>query len=94
MQATTRGSNRVSNERSDQGTAHPNIAECAASNWTTPPTGSNRTGRHRDSLWTMDFDLERYSYVGTAGPNRLWCADIKYVRTWQGWLYLAAVMDC
>ncbi len=28
-----------------------------------------------------------------AGPNRLWCADIKYVRTWQGWLYLAAVMD-
>jgi putative transposase len=29
-----------------------------------------------------------------AAPNRLWCADIKYVRTWQGWLYLAAVMDC
>jgi putative transposase len=29
-----------------------------------------------------------------AGPNQLWCADIKYVRTWQGWLYLAAVMDC
>jgi putative transposase len=26
--------------------------------------------------------------------NRLWCADIKYVRTWQGWLYLGAVMDC
>ncbi len=29
-----------------------------------------------------------------ASPNELWCADIKYVRTWQGWLYLAAVMDC
>jgi len=29
-----------------------------------------------------------------AAPNELWCADIKYVRTWQGWLYLAAVMDC
>jgi putative transposase len=29
-----------------------------------------------------------------SAPNRLWCADIKYVRTWQGWLYLAAVMDC
>jgi putative transposase len=29
-----------------------------------------------------------------AAPNQLWCADIKYVRTWQGWLYLAAVMDC
>jgi len=29
-----------------------------------------------------------------AGPDELWCADIKYVRSWQGWLYLAAVMDC
>ena len=29
-----------------------------------------------------------------AAPNELWCADIKYVRTWQGWLYLGAVMDC
>lgn len=29
-----------------------------------------------------------------AAPNELWCADIKYVRSWQGWLYLAAVMDC
>ena len=27
-------------------------------------------------------------------PNRLWCADITYVRTWEGWLYLASVMDC
>ncbi len=26
-------------------------------------------------------------------PNRLWCADITYVRTWEGWLYLASVMD-
>lgn len=29
-----------------------------------------------------------------AAANQLWCADIKYVRTWQGWLYLGAVMDC
>ncbi len=27
-------------------------------------------------------------------PNRLWVADITYIRTWEGWLYLAAVMDC
>jgi putative transposase len=27
-------------------------------------------------------------------PHRLWCADITYVRTWEGWLYLASVMDC
>lgn len=28
-----------------------------------------------------------------SGPNRLWCADITYIRTWEGWLYLAAVTD-
>ena len=28
-----------------------------------------------------------------AAPNRIWLADITYVETDQGWLYLAAVMD-
>lgn len=27
------------------------------------------------------------------GPNVLWVADITYLRTWEGWLYLAAVQD-
>jgi putative transposase len=26
-------------------------------------------------------------------PNVLWIADITYLRTWEGWLYLAAVQD-
>jgi transposase InsO family protein len=26
-------------------------------------------------------------------PNKVWAADISYVRTWQGWLYLAVVLD-
>ncbi len=26
--------------------------------------------------------------------DRLWAADITYVRTWEGWLYLATVIDC
>ncbi len=26
-------------------------------------------------------------------PNTLWVADITYIRTWQGWLYLAVIMD-
>ena len=38
-------------------------------------------------------DLVDRQFAATR-PNQLWCADIKYVRTWQGWLYLAAVMDC
>ena len=28
-----------------------------------------------------------------SGPNRLWVADITYVPTWAGWLYLAVVLD-
>jgi len=26
-------------------------------------------------------------------PNQAWVTDITYVRTWEGWLYLAVVMD-
>lgn len=26
-------------------------------------------------------------------PYRVWVTDITYIRTWQGWLYLAVVMD-
>lgn len=26
-------------------------------------------------------------------PNQAWCSDITYIRTGQGWLYLAAVID-
>jgi len=26
-------------------------------------------------------------------PDQAWVTDITYIRTWQGWLYLAAVMD-
>ena len=36
-------------------------------------------------LVNRDFDV--------AGPNRLWVADITYVRTWAGFLYLAVVVD-
>jgi len=28
-----------------------------------------------------------------SGPNRLWVADITYLKSWEGWLYLAAVQD-
>ena len=28
-----------------------------------------------------------------AAPNRIWLADITYIETDEGWLYLATVMD-
>jgi putative transposase len=29
-----------------------------------------------------------------SGPDQLWVADITYLRSWEGWLYLAAILDC
>lgn len=29
----------------------------------------------------------------TTQPNKAWVTDITFIRTWQGWLYLAVVMD-
>jgi putative transposase len=37
-------------------------------------------------------DLVQRDFAATR-PNELWFADITYVPTWQGWLYLAAVVD-
>ncbi len=38
------------------------------------------------------FDLVERDFTAT-GPNRLWVADITYVPTWAGFLYLAVVLD-
>jgi putative transposase len=38
-------------------------------------------------------DLVGRDFVPSA-PNQLWVADIKYIPTAGGWLYLAAVVDC
>jgi putative transposase len=27
------------------------------------------------------------------GPNQKWCGDITYIKTWDGWAYLATVID-
>jgi len=37
-------------------------------------------------------DLVQRQFTAAA-PDRLWVADITYIPTWQGWLYLAIVMD-
>jgi putative transposase len=37
-------------------------------------------------------DLVGRRFTATA-PNLVWTADITYVPTWQGWLYLAVVLD-
>jgi putative transposase len=37
-------------------------------------------------------DLVKRQFVAE-GPNRLWVADITYIPTWAGFLYLAVVLD-
>jgi len=37
-------------------------------------------------------DLVRRDFTATR-PDRLWLADFTYVRTWEGWAYLAVVLD-
>ena len=51
------------------------------------PTGEKRASKQdsHEDLVGRDFTAD--------GPNEAWFADITYVRTRQGWLYLAIVMD-
>jgi putative transposase len=37
-------------------------------------------------------DLVNRQFTATA-PDRVWTADITYIPTWSGWLYLAIVLD-
>lgn len=51
------------------------------------PSGEKRAPRSEshDGLVKCNFSAD--------GPNKAWFADITYVRTHQGWLYRAIVMD-
>ena len=50
-----------------------------------------RTTR-RDEQAALSDDLVHRAFTATA-PNQLWLADITYLPTWQGFLYLATVLD-
>jgi putative transposase len=53
-----------------------------------------RTARttRRDETAAPSDDLVRRSFAAAA-PDRLWVADITYLPTWQGFLYLAIILD-
>jgi len=38
-------------------------------------------------------DLVGRRFGAVTGPDQVWWSDITYVPTWQGWLYLAVVVD-
>ncbi len=51
-----------------------------------------RRVRTTDSRLPIAPNLLDRDFVASA-PNQIWLADITYIETGQGWLYLAAVMD-
>ena len=51
----------------------------------TVTTDSAHTLPVAHNLLDRDFEAQ--------GPNEKWVADITYIRTYEGWLYLATVMD-
>jgi transposase InsO family protein len=47
-----------------------------------------------DPAATARADLVRRDFsVNAAAVNTRWCGDITYLPTWEGWLYLATVID-
>ena len=50
------------------------------------------TTTRRDPRARPAPDLVRRAFTAD-GPNRLWVADITYIATWTGFLYLAVVLD-
>jgi putative transposase len=51
----------------------------------TRPHSASKPSLFIPNLVKRNFDV--------ALPNKVWVTDITYIRTWEGWLYLAVVMD-
>lgn len=56
-----------------------------------PPRRRTRTTDSRHSQPVAENIIARNFTAN--GPNQRWAADISTVRTWEGWLYLAVVID-
>lgn len=50
--------------------------------------------RTTDSQHDQPIAPNRLAQLSTpSGPNQIWVADITYIKTGQGWLFLAAILD-
>lgn len=47
--------------------------------------GASKPSELAPNVLQRNFDVSK--------PNEAWVTDITYIRTWEGWLYLAVVMD-
>lgn len=56
------------------------------------PPPPPRQERSRIGTGAVAPDLVKRQFTADA-PDQLWVADISYLRTWEGFLYLAVVID-
>lgn len=54
---------------------------------------SKRTTLADPALHTLAVDLVQRAFTPVGDLNRVWVGDITYLRTWEGWCYLATVLD-
>jgi putative transposase len=54
--------------------------------------GRRKRTTRRDLYATPAPDLLKRNFAAAA-PNKIWTADITYVHTWEGFLYLAFILD-
>lgn len=72
--------------------AEPSNASCTRTAWKArhPWPATSDHGARADLPATPD--LVNRLFTATR-PNQLWVADLTYVRTWSGWVYVAFVLD-
>jgi putative transposase len=55
-----------------------------------PPRRFRRTTIADQQVQAKDLVQRQFT---AAAPDQMWFGDITYIRTWQGWLYLAVLLD-
>jgi putative transposase len=56
-------------------------------------TGYHRRPGHRGGPASVVAPNQLQQQFDVSAPNRVWVTDITYIRTHEGWLYLAVVLD-
>ena len=92
----TYGAPRIHAELADDHDVHVGMKRVARLMRELGLEGVSRRGKKRARRLAAETpaapDLVRRNFVADR-PNQLWVADITYIHTWEGWLFLAAVMD-
>jgi putative transposase len=83
--ALVRGGEQVSDELVRQLMREPGLVPCQPRPWRHSLTGQGQAGPIPD-LVNRDFSAGE--------PGEKMVGDITYIPTWEGWLYLALVIDC